>query len=650
MLAIFGATIYRFYALNWWGVILTVLLSVGGLIYFWKLLKKELAKNEIGMNTGRSIYPDGCRGRYDTEKTDTGSHGYSLKNWKNYHWAILYFLFFLASFFFLYQGRSSEALTSPWQSVPKLFFLSYGLATLALFWLIKKGVKNSLLFICAHYFLSFSILWMVFRLGFGYDPFIHQASLELIDQQGFIKPKEIFYSGYYSLIIITHKLFLIPIIWLNKLLVPVLAALILPKIISDFSKSHFQISNFKFQILLLLTLPFSLFTVSVPQNLAYLFLITAIFVGLIKKDRSHLALVWLLALACFAIHPLAGLPALAFALALSLWHLVPKIWQQVGHGAIFLGLAVILPLALSISQSGQSGAEAPIINSTSNWLAGFSRQENLILNFINLFSYSLNFILIFLAVAAIVFSWLKRQKYEFLPILSGLSLSLFAAFLATKQFVSFGALISYERGDYLIRLLTTAFIFLLPAIVLLTVELINKILSQNKFIKTTWLIFCVLLITTSVYCSYPRKDNYFNSRSFSVGQTDFKAIDWIEKDAAGQPYAVLANQQVSVAALSTFGFGHYFQNYNDFPLPVYIYFYPIPTGGPLYQIYLDMVYKQADRATVKKASELTTAKTIYFVLNKYWWGFDKIAEEAKIGADSLKELDSGKVVIFKYSF
>jgi hypothetical protein len=424
----------------------------------------------------------------------------------------------------------------------------------------------------------------------------------------------------------------------------------LPTVISKFLKNCFQISNFKFQIIFLLILPFSLFTVSVPQNLAYLFLIAAIFIGLIKKDRLHLVLAWLLSLACLAIHPLAGLPALAFALILSVSYLKPVIWQRVAQGLIFLGLAVILPLALFISQRGQNGAEAPIVASNGNWLAGFSRQENLVLNFINLFSYNLNFILIALVIIAIIFSWLKRRQYEFLPVLSGLSLSLFVAFIATKQFVNFGALISYERSDYLIRLLTTAFIFLLPAIVLLTVDLINKILSQNKFIKTAWLIFGILLITASVYCSYPRKDSYFNSRSFSVSQTDFKAIDWIEKDAVGQPYAVLANQQVSVAALSTFGFGHYFQNYKDFPLPVDIYFYPIPTGGPLYQIYLDLVYKQADRATVKKASELTGAKTIYFVLNKYWWGFDKIAQEAKIGADSLKELDGGTVVIFKYSF
>lgn len=623
LLAIFGATIYRLYALNWPGITLTLLFSAGGIFLFWKILKKEAPGDEVKIK----------------------------KTWKDYLWTLPYFFFFIFCLIFLFRARNSLAITSPWQMVSEKFFISYALATAALVLAILKSAKASWL-LTVHYFLTFSVLLLIFTLGFGYDPFIHQASLELIDKQGFIQPKEIFYLGYYAIIIIAHKLFFLPIIFLNKWLVPILAAVILPITIHFFLKKLPQLpaASCQLPIAFLLILPFSIFTISAPQNLAYLLLITAIFVGLTKKDRPHLILAWLLALACFAIHPIAGLPAMAFAASLSIWHLTPKIWQKIGQGAIFLGLAVILPLALSLSQSGQSGTEAPSVASAGNWLSGFSRQENLILNFINFFSRNLNIALIILAISAIAFSWFKRQKYKFLPILSGLSLSLMAAFFATKQFVDFNSLISYERGNYLVRILTTAFIFLLPAIILLIAELINKILEKGKFIKAAWLIFGILLITASLYCSYPRKDSYLNSRSFSVSRSDYQAINWIEKDAAGQSYAVLANQQVSVAALSTFGFGHYFKNYKDFPRPIDVYFYPIPTGGPLYQLYLDMVYRQADRKTAEKASQLTGAKTIYFVLNEYWWGFDKIYQEAKLEANSIQEIADGGIIIFKYSF
>jgi len=175
---------------------------------------------------------------------------------------------------------------------------------------------------------------------------------------------------------------------------------------------------------------------------------------------------------------------------------------------------------------------------------------------------------------------------------------------------------------------------------LLFYKFLNRILTSGAWLKYSWLIFLLLLITVSLYGSYPRRDNYFNSHSFAVGQNDLAAVEWIEKDASGAPYAVLANQQVSVGALWTFGFSRYLKN--D------LYFYPIPTGGPLYQIYLDMVYKNANRAAALKAADLSGVQTVYFVLNKYWTGFDKIVEQAKMGADSFQNLNNGEIYIFKY--
>ena len=52
------------------------------------------------------------------------------------------------------------------------------------------------------------------------------------------------------------------------------------------------------------------------------------------------------------------------------------------------------------------------------------------------------------------------------------------------------------------------------------------------------------------------------------------------------PYIVLANQSVSAAALLRFGFHTYYGAQ---------FYYAIPTGAPLYQSYLDMVYRGATR-------------------------------------------------------
>ena len=37
----------------------------------------------------------------------------------------------------------------------------------------------------------------------------------------------------------------------------------------------------------------------------------------------------------------------------------------------------------------------------------------------------------------------------------------------------------------------------------------------------------------------------------------------------------------------------------------------------------------------------------YFVLNKYWWAFAKILDEAKLEADSWQEFNN-EVFVFKY--
>ncbi|MCD4693784.1 hypothetical protein K8R62_00290, partial [bacterium] len=79
-----------------------------------------------------------------------------------------------------------------------------------------------------------------------------------------------------------------------------------------------------------------------------------------------------------------------------------------------------------------------------------------------------------------------------------------------------------------------------------------------------------------------------------------------------------------------------------------IYFYPIPTSGQLYQYYLDMVYKYPGRKTIEEAMNFTGVYEAYFVLNKYWWAFDKIKEEAKMEADSWKKIGNEDIYIFKY--
>jgi hypothetical protein len=150
------------------------------------------------------------------------------------------------------------------------------------------------------------------------------------------------------------------------------------------------------------------------------------------------------------------------------------------------------------------------------------------------------------------------------------------------------------------------------------------------------------MLSTSLYLSYPRFDKYHNSRGYSTGINDLKAVEYIEKNSKND-YIVLANQQVSAAALKNFGFSRYLKNKNNEE----IYFYPIPTGGELYRYYLEMVYEKPTKENMLKAMEFSKVSEAYFVLNKYWWAFPKILEEAKIEADQFTDINE-EVYIFKY--
>ena len=61
-----------------------------------------------------------------------------------------------------------------------------------------------------------------------------------------------------------------------------------------------------------------------------------------------------------------------------------------------------------------------------------------------------------------------------------------------------------------------------------------------------------------------------------------------------------------------------------------------------------MVYKKPSRETMFAAMDLTGVNEGYFVLNRYWWAFAKILDEAKLSATSWQAINNGEVFVFKY--
>ncbi|BFD25216.2 MAG: hypothetical protein JST_000545 [Candidatus Parcubacteria bacterium] len=602
LIMIFGSLIYFFYKLNGFGVALTLILSAGTFYFIRPYLK---------------INPWPVLSREPEGKID-------------YLSLLIFILATATAWAFLIKGRSGAALISPWQTVSPGLFLAYALATFALLTLLLRAKANNRnrWLLCAHYALSFSVAATVYKIGYGFDPFIHQASMEMIIHQGFILPKTPIYLGEYSLITIISRFTGLSVYLLNKFLVPVTAALLLPGAIKTLGDSRGRTVAALLSGLLILIFPFSFLTVSTPQNFAYLFLILALIYSL--SGQRFLSL--LLALATFAIHPIAGLPILSFWAFRELNYRRPLLSTRTYKRRrliTFLGSLLSLPLAFAIINN-QSLLKLRLslngLKSLDFWPAYSGNLASFYLNFPYLFTFLLWPSFIALAIYG-AYRWrnFENEKSDTWLTIGALA----GAWMMTAS-LSFDFLIDYEQADYLNRLVLMIALFASPWVLAALGDLVSRTREKSTPAKIAFTLAGALIITSSFYLSYPRQDQFVNSRGYSVSEADLEAVRLINDDAAGADYVVLANQQTSVAALKESGFGHYFNTPSG---PVF--FYPIPTGGPLYQYYLAWVNDGPQTAIIEGVKDLTQAEKIYLVINRYWYRSDRL-----IGETSLKALDS----------
>ena len=638
LIAFWGGLVYRLYRLNFIGIIISLILVIISIIIIQLLFSKG--------NQGKSI-----KKYFNSSAENKISHDKS-GNFLKIFLPSIYLFLFASCFYLLISNSTTKAIISPWQTLPNYFFLFFSLASFILLLIISTSHRLSLIFIIFHYFLAFSVAVFIYKIGYGFDPFIHKATMKLISKTGQVTPKPFYYLGQYSLVVILHKLFFLPIVWIDKLLVPLLASVFLPLSINEVLKKWFKDKiKINLTILFLLILPFTFFILTTPQNLAYLFLLLIIIRGLCCENILNLITIFGLAGATMLIHPLAGIPAIIFALFITLFYSDIKKYKKNFYRILFILATASLPFAFFFLETNIGNSVAPTINSN----IGFSvpyfsvpADENFILNFIYLFKYNILLIFGLLVIWGVFIALKHKKECRIFSIYFSMAAAMLFAFFLTKN-LGFNFLIDYERGNYTSRILNLTILFLFPFCLVSIYAFINNLLSQNKAIKYSLLGFMVFLISTSLYLSYPRFDNYFNSHGYSVSQSDINAVKWIE-DNAENDYIVLANQQVSAASLHEFGFKKYYPDKSKISnLKSQIFYYPIPTGGPLYQYYLKMVYEYPSKETVIGAMNLVDVNEAYFVLNKYWWAFPKLLQEAKIEADEFIEIDNGEIYVFKYN-
>jgi len=615
-----GALVYFIHALDYLGLVAAILIAT----FLFVTLKKT------GKNKQEKI-----------ERESKSTKAFWL-------WAVLGIFASVTTMILAYQARTDSAIISPWTKTSPLIFLSLGLSSLALIAALNQTAKNihRQLLLSLYYLSLFSLAAIIYRLGYGFDPFIHQAAMTEISQHGYILPKTPYYLGQYSLIVALHKFTGINLGLINQWFLPIFSALALPYLLSYLAKEKPDNQSKTWQAsLLLLIIGFSPLIISTPQNFSYLLLLaTVIFI----YKNAPKVLIISTAIASFAVHPLAGIPAL-FLTALFLIPKLPlktKLLKTLQKPLITFGGALLMFCLSLWAVAGFSPLNLQSFN-LSLLNPVFANSENYSLN-LSYFFYNNYFWLILGAALLIFFQrkkiWNEDKKLEktAAQIFSLSALAAISAYLISRGF-NFSGLIAYEQDDYAARLPIIALIILIPLYWELLLLLIKNAAYCQRPTRIIMTLGTAALLTIATYGSYPRFDHYHNSRGYSSSASDILAVNRAEERAQGENYIVLANQQVSAAALREIGFRRYLSSPSG-----EIYFYPIPTGGPLYQYFLEMVYKQANKNTMERAMDFAGVQRSYLIINKYWWASDKIIAEAKMSADYWEKIGQGEDYLFEY--
>ena len=439
---------------------------------------------------------------------------------------------------------------------------------------------------------------------------------------------------------------------MERFLLSGLIAIFIPWLISVWFKNRqFNQSAGRLVLWLWPMISWPIFIVTTPQNCAYFFLIITVVSA--TMNQINQPLLWSSALASLVCQPLAGWLALTTAALASLKNFSGT-KATISRWLAGSLTAIALPLSLwyaSWQQTANWRLTWPPIKKLLGWLATifnchhlWPNQEVWWLNLIYSYQAWQPLLLILLIIAG----WLawRRQPLVWTRIIRPLNQSLLIGAVLTSL-ISFNFVIDYERYNYLQRFLWLALIINLPAILLASWQWLNRwISSKDRWLNWPIIIALATAVTFGLYLTYPRVDNYSNAKGLSVSAADLLAIRWIENNAPSD-YIVLANQQVGAAALGEYGF--YPGRHNRY-LANNLFYYPIPTSGQLYGYYLKMVDDYPQRSTIKEAAELAGVKQAYLVLNSYWYGFEKIAQEATMEADARHSLANGQILVFSYQF
>jgi len=565
----------------------------------------------------------------------------------------------------LFSRQTTDLMPSPWGAIGPLFFFFYAVAFGLLIYGTRKSTSTLSIWIAhaLHLFLTLGVTAILYPLGFGFDAFIHRATEEWIVMNGSITPKTPYYIGQYGIVAFLRHVTQLKLFTIDVFLVPLLASISLSGFIPLVIKKAWN-STYQKVFPLIWIIPFVPFltgylNLTTPFNLAFLFAILAVFgiVGyMINTLPYRYALVFAL-VSAFA-HPLVGAPVALFVIGAYVYKRTKK---SAVRKLTLAGIAVwmsALPAMMFIANNIIVGIGAPLLVNPlariSYFFALFERPywyaKTSPAHFEALYIWA--WLIVPLVIALAIHTLLKKRNDDgTLLFLSG-AIGMFVGSWILRSWLIFPNVVSYEQGDFPLRIAKLSLIFLLPLAMAGILKLSER--KTSRLLTVGVVTTLCILMTLSFYLSYPQRNAKVRFPGFNVTQADFDAVRWIDSQNSDYQFVVLSNQLVSSAALTEYGFAQYFKgktihdpSTGEILHNQELFYYSIPTGGPLYKQYGKMLYEGQLAAYMETAMDLSGVKKSYFVVNAYWANAEEIVDGAKKTATSWHSIDD-VVWVFVY--
>lgn len=481
----------------------------------------------------------------------------------------------------LWISRTESGVVSPWQVVPGLVFFAYFLS--AIFTVrtaMTAELRWSMPVMMLFAFATFGVSFLVYRLGFGYESFWHQAAEQELFENGSVLPRQVLHLGQYISVVSLAWLSKLSIHRLDRALVPLLSSFVMiPLVVTAFRYGWMKrFEKPALVVIALILIPFTYFTFTVPFNLAFIFftLIVA-FMPLSEQPRIRWFLI-AMAGAALVTDPIVGLPATALLFV----RLIRRPWAALPVVAVAIGAA-------SIIHAGQLSWMTPTYGRL------FEGLNNLFGNVYNLkegqpylsifysFIYAAPLVLIGLSVYGYVHQ-LKKQN-EFLSAVRLLAYTSFAIVIGSIV-VPFLIADSAKRHELAALALGMFVVCWLPGIA----YAVHRLMEIKAPLRQGICSVMIAVILTSVwFVSYPQDNEIVPLAAPSVSREDLDAVEFIEGNAQGVLYAVLAPQAAGAAALMDFGVRKQVPSRDG-----RIFAYSIPTNETMHSFYVRLILTDED--------------------------------------------------------